>query len=74
MLVVASPTTNNAYATAKVKFVPDTFMVPPPPTIADYTWNILEPEILKAGLRRVDAHRRPQRRRRPSPATKTMAS
>jgi len=46
-LVVASPTTNNAYATAKVKFVPDTFMVPPPPTIGDYTWNILEPEILK---------------------------
>ena len=24
-----------------------TFMVPPPPTIGDYTWNILEPEILK---------------------------
>ena len=47
MLVVASPTTSNAYATAKVKFVPDTFMVPPPPTIGDYTWNILEPEILK---------------------------
>ena len=46
-LVVASPTTNNAYATAKVKFVPDTFMVPPPPAIGDYTWNILEPEILK---------------------------
>ena len=47
MLVVASPTTSNAYATAKLKFVPDTFMVPPPPTIGDYTWNILEPEILK---------------------------
>jgi len=47
MLVVASPTTNNAYATAKVKFVPDTFMVPPPPAIGEYTWNILEPEILK---------------------------
>jgi len=47
MLVVASPTTNNAYATAKVKFVPNDFMVPPPPTIGDYTWNILAPEILK---------------------------
>lgn len=46
-LVVASPTTSAAYATAKVKFVPDTFMVPQPPTIGDYTWNILEPEILK---------------------------
>jgi YVTN family beta-propeller protein len=45
-LVVASPTTSNAYATAKVKFVPDDFMVPPPPTIGAYTWNILEPEIL----------------------------
>jgi len=45
-LVVASPTTSNAYATAKVKFVPDDFMVPPPPTIGEYTWNILEPEIL----------------------------
>jgi hypothetical protein len=46
-LVAASPTTSNAYATAKTKFVPDDFMVPPPPTIGDYTWNILEPEILK---------------------------
>jgi virginiamycin B lyase len=46
-LVAASPTTSNAYATAKVKFVPDDFMVPPPPAIGDYTWNILEPEILK---------------------------
>jgi YVTN family beta-propeller protein len=46
-LVVASPTTTNAYATAKVKFVPDDFMVPPPPAIGEYTWNILEPEILK---------------------------
>ena len=46
-LVVASPTTSNAYATAKTKFVPDDFMAPPPPTIGDYTWNVLEPEILK---------------------------
>jgi virginiamycin B lyase len=46
-LVVASPTTSAAYATGKVKFVPDTFMVPPPPSVRDYTWNILEPEILK---------------------------
>jgi virginiamycin B lyase len=46
-LVVASPTTTVAYATAKTKFVPDTFMVPPGPAIGEYTWNILEPEILK---------------------------
>ena len=45
-LVVASPTTSNAYATAKAKFVSDDFMVPPPPTIGEYSWNILEPEIL----------------------------
>jgi hypothetical protein len=31
----------------KVRFVPDTFMTPPPPTLEGYTWNILEPEILK---------------------------
>jgi virginiamycin B lyase len=47
ILVVASPTTNVAYATAKTKFVPDNFMVPPVPAVGDYTWNILEPEILK---------------------------
>jgi hypothetical protein len=47
MLVVASPTTTVAYASAKTKFVPDNFMVPPVPTVGDYTWNILEPEILK---------------------------
>jgi virginiamycin B lyase len=46
-LVVASPTTSTAYATAKLKFVPDTFMVPRPPAVAGYIWNILEPEILK---------------------------
>lgn len=46
-LVVASPTTSTAYAKAKIKFVPDTFMAPQPPAIRDYTWNILEPEILK---------------------------
>jgi virginiamycin B lyase len=46
-LVVASPTTSNAYATSKVQFVPADFMVPPPPAIGDYAWNILEPEILK---------------------------
>ncbi|HEY4361154.1 MAG TPA: YncE family protein [Bryobacteraceae bacterium] len=45
-LVVASPTTSVAYATGKATFVPDKFMVPPPPSIGDYTWNILEPEIL----------------------------
>ena len=45
-LVVASPTTTNAYAAGKTKFVPDDFMPPPPPTIGEYTWNILEPEIL----------------------------
>jgi virginiamycin B lyase len=45
-LVVASPTTTNAYATGKAKFVPDDFMAPPPPTVGDYVWNILEPEIL----------------------------
>jgi YVTN family beta-propeller protein len=45
-LVVASPTTNNAYATGSAKFVPSDFMAPPPPSIRDYVWNILEPEIL----------------------------
>ena len=45
-LVVASPTTTNAYATGKARFVPDDFMPPPPPTVGEYTWNILEPEIL----------------------------
>jgi YVTN family beta-propeller protein len=47
MLVVASPTTSVAYATAKTQFVADNFMAPPVPEIAGYTWNILEPEILK---------------------------
>lgn len=46
-LVVASPTTSVSYATNKVHFVPDTFMAPPPPSLEGYTWNILEPEILK---------------------------
>ena len=46
-LVVASPTTNTLYATNKVRFVPETFMAPPPPSMPGYTWNILEPEILK---------------------------
>ena len=45
-LVVASPTTTLAYAVGKKTFVPDTFMVPPAPAIGEYTWNILEPEIL----------------------------
>jgi hypothetical protein len=45
-LVVASPTTSVAYAIGKATFVPDKFMVPAPPSIGDYTWNILEPEIL----------------------------
>jgi YVTN family beta-propeller protein len=45
-LVVASPTTTNAYATGKAKFVPDDFMPPPPPSVGDHTWNILEPVIL----------------------------
>jgi len=45
-LVVASPTTTNAYATGKAKFVPDDFMAPPPPTVGEYIWNILEPELL----------------------------
>lgn len=45
-LVVASPTTSVAYATGKTRFVPDSFLVPPSPSIGEYTWNILEPEIL----------------------------
>ncbi len=46
-LVAASPTTTNAYAQSKVRFVPENFMVPPLPAVGDYTWHILEPEILK---------------------------
>lgn len=46
-LVVASPTTTVAYATGKTKFVADNFMAPPVPEFPGYTWNILEPEILK---------------------------
>ncbi|HEX4275227.1 MAG TPA: hypothetical protein VHZ74_07735 [Bryobacteraceae bacterium] len=46
-LVVASPTTSVGYATGKAKFVSDKVLVPPPPAIRDYKWNILEPEILK---------------------------
>jgi YVTN family beta-propeller protein len=46
-LVAASPTTTNAYAQRKVRFVPESFMAPPPPAVGDYTWRILEPEILK---------------------------
>jgi hypothetical protein len=45
-LVVASPTTAVSYASGKKQFVPATFMIPPVPTVGDYTWNILEPEIL----------------------------
>jgi virginiamycin B lyase len=45
-LVVASPTTNTLFATNKVRFVPESFMAPPPPAMPGYTWNILEPEIL----------------------------
>ncbi len=61
-LVVASPTTTVAYATAKTKFVPDNFMVPPVPEVAGYTWNILEPEILKqdyAALGQVPDRKKP---------------
>lgn len=47
VVVVASPTTSVAYATAKMKFVPQDFMAPPVPEVAGYTWNILEPEILE---------------------------
>jgi streptogramin lyase len=47
-LVAASPTTTNAYAIGKTKFVPDNFMAPPPPMVGEYVWNILEPEILEA--------------------------
>lgn len=46
-LVVASPTTNTLYATGKIRFVPETFMTPPPPRMPAWTWKILEPEILK---------------------------
>jgi virginiamycin B lyase len=46
-LVVASPTTTIPYAMNKLRFVPDSFMAPPPPALEGYTWNILEPEILK---------------------------
>jgi YVTN family beta-propeller protein len=46
-LVVASPTTTVAIATNKTKFVPDGFLAPGPPQVANYSWNILEPEILK---------------------------
>jgi YVTN family beta-propeller protein len=63
-LVVASPTTTVAYATAKTKFVPDGFMVPPVPAIADYRWNILEPEILKqdyAALTQVSGRQGPMK-------------
>jgi hypothetical protein len=45
-LVVASPTTANAYATSKERFVPADFMAPPPPEVRSYVWNILEPRIL----------------------------
>jgi YVTN family beta-propeller protein len=45
-MVAASPTTSNAYATGKTKFVPDDFMAPPMPMVGEYVWNILEPEIL----------------------------
>jgi hypothetical protein len=45
-LVVASPTTSLDVAQKKVRFVPADFAVPGPPTIGEYVWNILEPEIL----------------------------
>ena len=45
-LVVASPTTSLAYATGRVKLVPETFMAPPVPNVSGHAWNILEPEIL----------------------------
>lgn len=63
-LVVASPTTTVAYATGKAAFVPGKFMVPPPPSVRDYTWNILEPEILKqdyAALEHLAEHSGPMR-------------
>jgi DNA-binding beta-propeller fold protein YncE len=45
--VVASPTTTNAFAMKKARFVPEDFLAPTPPQIAKYTWHILEPRILK---------------------------
>jgi hypothetical protein len=51
LLVVASPTTTVAYAVGKAQFVPDRFVVPPPPTIGEYTWKILSPEVLQPDFR-----------------------
>jgi hypothetical protein len=45
-LVVASPNTSVAYATHKLRLVPDGFLSPPPPIVAEYTWHALEPQIL----------------------------
>ncbi|MBI4907362.1 MAG: hypothetical protein HY820_27300 [Acidobacteria bacterium] len=45
-LVVASPTTALSYATKKMRFVPDDFLLPVVPALKGYVWNILEPTIL----------------------------
>jgi virginiamycin B lyase len=45
-LVVASPTTPIDVALGQSAFVPATFAVPGPPKVANYVWNILQPEIL----------------------------
>lgn len=45
-LVVASPTTSLDVALKKTAFVPADFMAPGPPSVGNYVWNILEPEIL----------------------------
>jgi hypothetical protein len=45
-LVVASPNTSVAYATHKLRLVPDGFLSPPPPAVAELTWHALEPQIL----------------------------
>jgi YVTN family beta-propeller protein len=45
-LVVASPTTPLEFALKTAEFVPPTFVVPGPPSVGNYVWNILEPTIL----------------------------
>jgi len=45
-LVVASPNTSVAYATHMLRLVPDGFLSPPPPAVAELTWHALEPQIL----------------------------
>jgi YVTN family beta-propeller protein len=45
-LVVASPTTPLDVAMKKTRFVPADFVVPGPPQLPGYVWNILEPSVL----------------------------